>query len=166
MTLAYLTVIGNKQGQFKAEGVPVQHKASIPVLAFVMELASARGAAAGPVTGKRQYQPVTVVKEWGAASPQGLAACATNEVLSTVKIEFSKTKPTGEEYTFQTVTLTNATLSDVRRFTGDLEAAEGLEPSSKEPTGLERWSFTFQKIEVADVDGKTTFVDDWQAPMA
>ena len=116
MTLAYLTVIGNKQGQFKAEGVPVQHKASIPVLAFVMELASARGAAAGPVTGKRQYQPVTVVKEWGAASPQGLAACATNEVLSTVKIEFSKTKPTGDENTFQTVTLTNATLSDVRRF--------------------------------------------------
>jgi len=37
MTLAYLTVIGNKQGQFKAEGVPVQHKASIPVLAFVMD---------------------------------------------------------------------------------------------------------------------------------
>ncbi len=166
MTLAYLTVIGKKQGQFKAEGVAAQHKAAIPVLAFTMELNSPRNTATGQATGKRQYQPVTIVKEWGAASPQGLAACATNEVLTTVKIEFSKTKPTGEEYTFQTVTLTNATLSDVRRYTGDAEAAKGLQPSSKEPADLERWSFTFQKIEVDDADGKTTFVDDWQTRVA
>jgi hypothetical protein len=34
---------------------------------------SPRDAASGMATGKRQHKPITVVKEWGAASPQLLA---------------------------------------------------------------------------------------------
>jgi type VI secretion system secreted protein Hcp len=158
---AYMTVTGKKQGKFKGETAMVRREDQISILAFTMELASPRDPATGQATGKRQYQPVTVTKEWGAASPQGLAACSTNEVLTTVRIEFVKTHANGEEYIYQTVTLTDATISDVNRFTGDLLIAEGLPGGSRDPAGLERWSFTFREIQVDDADGKTTFLDDW-----
>lgn len=158
---AYLSVTAAKQGKFKGESTAAQRKDWIPVLAFTMELAVPRDASSGLPTGKRQYQPITVTKEWGAASPQGLTACATNEALTTVRIEFVRANPAGQESVFQAVTLTNATLSEIRRFTGDPLTAEGLAGGSKEAAGLERWMFTFQKIQVDDNDGKTTFVDDW-----
>jgi type VI secretion system secreted protein Hcp len=160
---AYMSVTGKKQGQFKGESTAAPRKDWIPVLAFTMELKSTPDPATGLPAGKRQYQPVTTVKEWGAASPQGLTACATNEVLTGVKIEFVRADASGKELIFQTVTLTNAIISHVRRFTGDPLVAEGLQGGSKDAAGLEEWSFTFQKIEVADTEGKTDFLDDWTA---
>ena len=80
-----------------------------------------------------------------------------------MKIEFVRTDAAGKEAVFQTVGLTNAILSDVRRFTCDPQVAAGLRGGSEDAAGLERWTFTFQKIEVADDDGKTDFVDSWTA---
>ena len=55
-------------------------------------LASPRDAATGQATGKRQHHPVTIVKAWGAASPQGLTACAANEDLTEVAVEMVSTR--------------------------------------------------------------------------
>lgn len=160
---AYMSVTGNKIGPFQGEGTSAQHTDQIPVLAFTMGLTSPRDVATGQATGKRRFQPVTITKEWGAASPQGLQACSTDEDLSMVKIEFMKTKSTGEEYVFQTVHLTHATIVDVSRVIGDAEAAVDFAGGLKDAAGLERWSFMFRKIEVDDSEGKTSFVDEWIA---
>src|SRR5215471_12101292 len=90
-----------------------------------MELDIPHEAATGHASGKRQYQPITVTKEWGAASPQILQAAATNETLSTVSLRFVHTTSTGVEETSQTITLTNATISEVRRYV-DFTAAAGM----------------------------------------
>jgi type VI secretion system secreted protein Hcp len=161
---AYMTVVAAKQGQFKGEAIAPAHKDTIAVLAFTMEVLSPRDAVTGQATGKRQYQPVSIVKEWGAASPQALTACSTNEVLTTVKIQFYKTAATGVDSVFQTVTLTNAVFQDVRQFTGDIGAAQQLAVGSNAAT-LERWTLVFQKIQVDNADGKTTFIDDWTSPV-
>jgi type VI secretion system Hcp family effector len=84
------------------------------------------------------------------------SACSTNEVLTGVTIEFLKTNPNGEEYVFQTVQLTNANIFQVERYLDEID--------DKGAVPLERWSFTFQKIQVDDKDGKTTFADDWSTP--
>jgi len=124
---------------------------------------SPRDAASGQASGKRQYQPVTIVKAWGAASPQGLTACATNEVLTEVDIDFTRPSPTGQEVIYQTVRLTNASVSQIARFTGRPDGGEDTPASGHTGTAtmmeLERWAFTFQKIEVQDADGKTSFTD-------
>ena len=151
---AYISVKGNKQGQFKGEGIQDKRKDKwMPVLSFTMGVKSPRDIATGQVG---------IVKEWGAASPQGLTSCATNEVLSEVVIEFTKTNPNGENFVYQTVKLTEATIAQVVRFTGDAEAAStSHQPAAANTLALERWSFTFRKIEVDDKDGKTMFVEDW-----
>jgi type VI secretion system secreted protein Hcp len=159
---AYIAVKGTKQGQFKGESTRATRKDKwMQVLAFQMGLHLPLDAATGQASGKRQYKPVTITKEWGAASPQGLAACASNESLSDVAVEFLKTKQDGQEYVYQTVTLTDALLVAVERFTRQQDGTLLLPPGPAETLELESWSFTFGKIEVVDIDGHTSFVDDW-----
>jgi len=159
---AYIAVQGIKQGQFKGESTRVTRKEKwMQVLAFQMGLHSPLDAATGQASGKRQYKPVTVSKEWGAASPQGLIACATHEVLTDVAIEFLKTKADGQEYVYQTVTLTDALLVAIERFTRQQDGTLLLPRGPADTLELESWSFTFRKIEVVDNDGNTSFVDDW-----
>jgi type VI secretion system secreted protein Hcp len=172
---AWIAIKGAKQGQFKSETLLVKSETTLakrrdkwmPVVAFTMGIVSPRDPASGLPTGKRQHQAVTIVKQWGAASPQALTACATNEVLSEVNLEFTR-PPTGggtDDVIYQTVRLTNAILSQIARFTGRPDGGEDTPSSGHSGTSdmmeLERWAFTFQKIEVQDNDGKTSFADSW-----
>jgi|CZKU01.1.fsa_nt_gi type VI secretion system secreted protein Hcp len=164
---ARINVEGVKSGKYPGEGLQASaSKNWIPVLSFTNDLQSPRDIATGQASGKRQWKPVKITKEWGATSPLALNSLVTNESIKTVNIEFIKTKDSGEEYTYQTIKLTNASFAAIRRFTDDPESDD--ESSSRHTGGddtmeLEEWSFTFQKIEVADNDGKTTFMDDWAA---
>jgi type VI secretion system secreted protein Hcp len=138
----------------------------MPVIAFTMGMSSPRDAATGQASGKRQHQPITIVKSWGAASPQALTACAANEVLTEVDIEFTRPSTAGgDDVVYQSVRLTNATFVQIARFTGRPDGGEDTPSSGHTATSdmmeLERWSFTFQKIEVQDIDGKTSFTDSW-----
>jgi|SRR5664279_1504152 len=157
---ANISVKGSKQGQFKSETIGKKDQ-WIPILGFRMELLSPVDTATGLATGKMQYKPIAIVKEWGAASPQGLAACANNEVLDEVLIEFTKMNPAGVEYVYQSVKLTQATIVDITRYTHAQDGTLLLAPGSVETMELESWSFVFRKIEVDDNEGKTSFIDDW-----
>jgi len=164
---AHISIKAKKQGQFKGEGIQEKRKDKwMPVLSFAMGVQSPRDIASGLPSGKRQWKPVQIVKEFGAASPSGLQACSTNEVLTEVVIEFSRTNPNGEEFVYQTVKLTDATISEVSRYTGEEGAlgATGTRHTAADATmELERWAFTFRKIEVEDKEGKTSFMDDWSS---
>jgi type VI secretion system secreted protein Hcp len=161
---AFFSVKGSRQGQFKAEAQEAQRSDKwMVVLNFAMEVGSPHDLASGQPLGRRQWKPIKVVKEWGAASPQGLAACATNELLPEVTFEFTKTNPNGQQHVYETVKLTDAMIAGIGRFTGKpgALAAVGKRESWENLEELEEWSFTFRKIEVTDADGKTTFTDDW-----
>ena len=162
---AFFSVKGSKQGQFKGEALLAKRKGKwMTVLSFTMDLESPHDAATGQATGRRQWKPIKVLKEWGAASPQGLAACATNEVLTEVVFEFTKTNPNGEDYVYERITLTEAMITSVVRYTGYPETASGASnrsPSWADALELEQWSMTFRKIEVTGLDADTTFSDDW-----
>jgi type VI secretion system secreted protein Hcp len=157
-----MVITAEKQGKFQGEGTG-DRKSSIPILAFTMELNAPTDPATGRASGKRQYQPITIIKTWGAASPQALTAVSTNETLTTVSFQFFNTDVAGREVAFQNVNLTNAHLRNVRRYIGDPKTAQGLAPSASGATGLEQWSFVFEKIDVEDIAGKTAFIDSWVA---
>jgi type VI secretion system secreted protein Hcp len=151
-----MAIRGQKQGQFKGQSLRAGEEKWIPCSQFLLSLTSPRDVATGQPSGKRQYSPVVVTKEWGAASPQILQAAATNEVLVSVELEFWKTDPQGKQYAFQTVTLTNALVAAAKQYIGFPDPGEPPNPHA-----LEDVTFTFQKIEVVNNDGKTTFTDDW-----
>jgi type VI secretion system secreted protein Hcp len=162
---AHISIKGKKQGQFKGEGIQDKRKDKwMPVLAFGYAVQSPRDAATGQARGKRQHKPIVITKEWGAATPQLFQALTTNETLDSVEIEFEKVNANGEEYVYHTIKLTNASIFEIRQYTREYQLQAGQ--TSKHPGGidtgeLEDVSFTFQKIEMENKDGKTTSADDW-----
>jgi type VI secretion system secreted protein Hcp len=147
----YLKVIGKKQGTFKADGLTSRaHLDQMLATAFDYGLVSPRDLATGQASGKRQHKPIVITKEWGPSMPQFLQAAATNEQLTKVTMEFWDTDTRGVQRLHFAVTLTNASVAEVKqRLANDLLTEE--------------LSFTFQKIMVEDKIGKTVFQDDWSA---
>ncbi|HYL10822.1 MAG TPA: type VI secretion system tube protein TssD [Candidatus Acidoferrales bacterium] len=145
----HVSILGKKQGQFKGEGIQTARMDKwIPGQRFYSQ--------ADQAGGKKTHSPITFTKEWGAASPQIYAALATNEPLSSVVFEFTKTNPSGMEYVYQTITLTNATIVSVKQYIG---VSVGGDPPDTRP--LEDVSFVFQKIDIENKDGKTMAMDMW-----
>lgn len=150
----YVTIEGTKQGKFKGDSKRRAHKDQIVGLAFDYEVGSLRDAASGQATGKRQHKPVTITKRWGAATPQLYQALITNEILKSVLIEFMKTSPNGEEYVYHKIKLTNAAITLIHQY------------ANADTREVEDVSFVFQKIEIENIDGKTSVTDDWSHPQA
>jgi type VI secretion system secreted protein Hcp len=158
---AYMSVTGQRQGQFRGESTQNRHKDWIPILGLQMGVVAPRDAATDEATGRRLYRPVVITKEWGPSSPQGLIACSTNEVLTDITIEFTKTNPAGDLFTSQTVKLTDANIVEIQRFTHAQDGTLLLEAGRLDTLELETWAFTFRKIEVDDNGSHISFVDDW-----
>jgi type VI secretion system secreted protein Hcp len=158
-----VTIKGQKQGVFKGESTKAGPKDKIQGLSFSYEIKSPRDVSTGQASGKRQHSPIKIVKEWGAATPQIFTALTTNEVLPEVTLEFRRVNANGEEYIYYKIKLTNASVSGIRQFTnqGLADGSSAKHSSSTDTMELEEVSFTFQKIEVENIDGKTMGVDDW-----
>jgi type VI secretion system secreted protein Hcp len=152
----YVSIEGTKQGKFKGESDREVHREKIAGIGFSHEVASPRDAASGQASGKRQHTPITFVKEWGAASPQIFQALTTNEVLKTVLFEFIATNENGEEEVVDTISLTNATVSRMRRH---LDVDVGQPTADLNP--LDEVSLTYTKIEIENKRGKTMAADEW-----
>jgi type VI secretion system Hcp family effector len=83
----------------------------------------------------------------------------TNELLRSVVIEFVRTNRNGEEYVFQIIRLTNATIASIRQYANVPNPGEPLAATGTHE--LEDISFVFQKIEIINNDGKTMAMDEW-----
>lgn len=153
----YLQIVGEKQGRFigdlDGDGLP-----DLMVgLKMDHRISAIADSGSGQATGKRRYQPLMIVKEWGAASPQIMQALATNETLTEVSIFLQKQiRPGVFGLVFQ-VRLENALVARFHQCVGDPSSeTEGL------PRILEEVAFTFQKIEWTSLVAKTQYQDDWQ----
>jgi type VI secretion system secreted protein Hcp len=145
----YVTVEGTKQGKFKGESTRQAHADKLAGLSFHYSVGSPREAASGMATGRRVHQPVSFVKEWGAASPQLFAALTSNESCKSVLFEFVRTDESGQERIFHTIKLVNALITEIEQY---------VEQGATGP--LEKISFTFQRIELENLDGHTSAVDE------
>lgn len=141
-----LLVEGAIQGKFKGESVRAKFTDKTDLLGYIMEVSKSADAT-GRATGRRLYEPITVLKETGASSPQFLQALHTNEILKKVVIDFYKTNDKGILFNYYSVTLTNATISSFKQFTGALDK-ERFNPSDN--LLCDEIKFTFQTISVVE----------------
>jgi len=148
------TIQGSKQGFFHGD----RDATDIRGLSYELQVTTPIDPATGQASGRRQYKPFVITKEWGASSPQILTALATNETLPAVQLQFFRTSREGVQVVDHVITLTNATIVEVHH-----HPVAGLKDSSSDKHEVEEISFTFRKIEVDDRINKTTFVDDWSS---
>ena len=160
----YVTVEGKTQGKFKGEIATALHKDKIGGLSFEYEVQSPRDPATGQASGKHRHSAITIVKEWGAATPQLFQALVTNEVLPKVTFEFFQvSRGTGKEEAFYRITLTDAGVSMIKQFTAAPGTPSGSKHGAAEGHELEAVSFAFQKIQVEHLLAKTAAQDDWKS---
>ena len=108
----------------------------------------------GAASGK-PAQPDRCHKGLGCSLPQFYQALVNSEVLQTVAFTFNRVGSNGKVGTYFTINLTNAVAVEIRQYVG---GAPGLTDNAN---ALEDISLTYQKIEVADTDAKTSASDDW-----
>jgi len=154
--IAYATIVGAKTGNFKGGSRSKGNEGKIECIGFDYSVVSPRDPASGLATGKRMHRPVEIVKFIDGATPQLLQALYSNESLKTVTIEFYKKSPNGQSVLYYRVRLTNATVSQISQ-------AAGTSSGSTKGTPAEHISLVFQKIEIDNLEAKTSAADDWEA---
>lgn len=150
-----MVVEGVKQGKFKGDSATGKNAGTIDVVGFSFAETVPLDAASGLATGRRQHQPITVVKEWDAASPQFLQALVTNEVLSSVALSLTSAPANGvPSSTFQ-ITLTNAHVVSVLQTVSQVGGVT---------TNTETIQLVYEKILEEDSTAGISATDDWSTP--
>jgi type VI secretion system secreted protein Hcp len=150
----FCTVVGAVQGTFQGDPATGGSTTQIAVYSLTQELKIPFDAATGQLTGKRQHSPLTIVKELDKSSPLFFTAAATNEVLKSVTCTLSRSSVTGQSRAYFRFTLTNATVVEIK------DSGNGVNGTA-EADEHERISFSYQKIELTDLNSNTTAIDDW-----
>jgi len=97
-----------------------------------------------------KYGPVQIVFELNRVHPRLLDAMVKQEPL-TVSVDFMSTNNLGAEILYHRVTLDNAKVIDVRRWTGSTL------PSASDNSNLYTVTFDYASITEANIDGNTSF---------
>jgi type VI secretion system secreted protein Hcp len=166
---AYLILKGAKQGQINGGVTQKGHENTIEVHSFTDEIISPRDATTGLPTGKRQHEPIVIVKVLDKSTPLLWQALVSNENLTQFVLQVYAQQPTeggvnagaGAEVMIYTISLTNATISSIRQYMADNEIATNASLPVREEI-----SFTYQKITWTWTQGGITATDDWSAPVS
>jgi type VI secretion system secreted protein Hcp len=151
----FITVVGERQGQFKGESTDANKPGPIPIFNFENGVSLPFDQATGSPTGTHVRDPVVLIKKIGAASPQFYRSLVTNETLTTVSVTFNQPNAAGTLAPFFTIVLTNASVVRIRQ---SVTVAPGLTDSANP---LEEISLTYRKIELSDIDAATSATDEW-----
>jgi type VI secretion system secreted protein Hcp len=146
----FLTVEGQNQGLLKGSVAQKGWEGKIAAVKYGLQ-AAMPVATVGGASGKRQYSPVKVTKPFDAASPQLLQALTTGELLKRVTIDFIA-PVNGQPILARNVVLQGARVVGVEHLT-EADAAGVLRV-------MEEVTFSFTRIEVSDVAGRTAMTDD------
>jgi len=100
----------HSSGDLDGDGLPDEVVIRLDCTAGVMHTAQyqvtgPRDAASGQASGKRMHKPFTIVKEWGAATPQLMAMKASYDVK---KVEGTGARAISYDDSWNPITLSNA----------------------------------------------------------
>ena len=143
----YMNITSSKQGPIKGEGKAPHPGEWMPLISVSETATSPRDAATGQASGKRQHEPIKVVKEIGASSPQLQRALTSGELLKEVVIEFYRPNGIGPAELCETIRLTDAMITSIQN-RGAVTAGKGSRPTDE-------ISFAYEKIEITYTKGKT-----------
>lgn len=114
----YVNIHSKVQGPFRGND---KHEFGPECMEFSYQVTAPLDSVTGHTSGKRQHNPVKIVKEWGASSPQLFHAIFSNEVLNSVLIEFVRTNTNGPDVSY-TILLKNAVISEMHHIGEDKDS--------------------------------------------
>lgn len=131
---------------------------SIECLKFQHSTLSARDMTTGLATGRRQYQPIKIVKRIDKSTPLLYKAMTENAVCEG-EFKFYRPNPSGDGTTeqFYTIKISGARVTEIH---GESPHVEDLDTANQHPT--EEIQITFGVINWTYTNGGATHEDTWQ----
>lgn len=128
---------------------------SIECVQFSQGVSVARETSTGLATGRRQYDPIVIVKRIDRSSPLLMKGLAENQPVSAV-FKFFRPNPAGDGTTeqFYTIEIKDGRLTAVKDYVLDT-----LDPALVGRPPLEEVSFVFNRISWTYTNGGVTFED-------
>ena len=159
-TVAYLTIVGAKQGAIKGDVTIHGREGAIALTGVSSQLNVPFNVATGAAQGRRQHHPITIIKHLDQATTKLYAALVTNENLTDVTIAFWGQLPDGRQVLHFTIKLADA------RIVGIALAAHEGQGTAAAPAPSQELHLTYRKITWTWSDGNVTATDDWGATPA
>lgn len=138
----------------KAQGASIQGEVarkglenSIEVLSYEQGVHTARDATSGMATGRRQYEPIKIVKRIDRSSPLLLKAMTQNQIVEGA-FRFYRPGPGGALQQFYTVEITQGRVASVKQTSPDV-----MSPESQRLPALEEVTFVFNSIRWTITEG-------------
>lgn len=159
----YFSVEGQQQGKMAGEVLQKGLEGKFRALGFNAEIEAPFDVTTGQLTGKRRHAALQVTREPGRGTPQLMHALVTNELLKEVRFDFYGVRVINGVKglaLYQTIRLTNAKLVGFER-----TAEPATDLSGGAVRSLEQLQFTYQKIELIDVERNVSAQDDWLQPL-
>lgn len=131
---------------------------SIECIYYEQGVQTAREAATGHVTGRRQYTPLRIVKRIDKASPLLMKALTENQNIDAM-FKFFRPNPAGDGTTeqFFTVKLKKGNIASVRQF-----IPSTITPQSSGDPPQEEITFVFKDITWTYTNGGIEHQDSWE----
>jgi type VI secretion system secreted protein Hcp len=148
----FVKITAQRQGVIAGDSTARGHEGWLVATGFDYELKVPRDVATGQASGRRQHSPAALMLPWTPASPQIFSAAVSNEVLSSVILEFPGTRSDGVEVIVQRITLTDAGVASFRH----------LADPTVNSAAVDRISLTFRQITIEDLLGGKSAHDDWR----
>lgn len=146
--LAYLRLVGSKQGEIKGSVTQKGREGRIAVIATDHELTIPIEPATGAPTGKRQHKPIRITKELDRSTPALRTFFITNEPVSTWELQFWRaqvgpgaTGAAGAEVQHFTIRLANARVVGI-----NFHLPNVRDPDQARLLEYEEVSFNYERI--------------------
>ncbi|MGZ8511715.1 MAG: type VI secretion system tube protein TssD [Chitinophagaceae bacterium] len=123
LAIAHAQTIVMKVDGIKGESAKAKFIDKTELAGLIMEGNSSQNTAAGGgmATGKRVYQPITILKQSGASSPLLFQNFFMGRAIREIVIEYYKTEKPGVEILEYSITLKNVVITGFRQFAGPLK---------------------------------------------
>ncbi|MGC3998841.1 MAG: type VI secretion system tube protein TssD [Anaeromyxobacter sp.] len=130
---------------------------TIECISYEQSVHSAREAATGMVTGRRQFSPLKIVKRIDKSSPLLLKALSLNEKVEGV-FKFYRPNPTGDGTTemFYTAEIKEGNIASVKQL-----VPTTIRPETAGEPPQEEITFVFRTITWTFSNGGVTHTDSW-----
>ena len=158
----YISISGKDQKQFKAESKKDGRKDKwIEVVDHEWRSSVGADSDSGAPKGHVKMKPLYITKEKGASSPQIMQSHFKGEVLDTVIIEeVGRTEDGKKETVMERITMTDAVVVDVYRFTQN----PSNDAREHDLNHLEKIGFRARKVQIENVPASTSTTWDWNEP--
>ena len=139
LAMATVPMDGATTGYIKLEGVEGEsqddaHKGEIEVLSWSWGVSQTASVSSGQATGRRQYEPIRIIKPIDKATPQLAKRCAEGQHIKEAKLTLRRTGATGAPEDYLVIELTDVFVSSVSMGCCDNDcddADPSLEPSER-----------------------------------